>query len=57
MSNDFQKGIITKHEYISKIRELFSLEFNKDMTIKVIDNFKKDDENSLNLGFNINVIE
>ena len=44
-------------EYISKLRELFSLEFNKDMIINVIDNFKKDDENSLNLGFNINVIE
>ena len=57
LSNDFQKGIITKPEYISKLRELFSLEFNKDMIINVIDNFKKDDENSLNLGFNINVIE
>ena len=57
LSNDFQKGIITKPEYISKLRELFSLEFNKDMIINVIDNFKKDDGNSLNLGFNINVIE
>ena len=57
LSNDFQKGIITKPEYISKLRELVSLEFNKEMIINVIDNFKKDDENSLNLGFNINVIE
>ena len=57
LSNDFQKGIITKPEYISKLREFVSLEFNKEMIINVVDNFKKDDGNSLNLGFNINVIE
>ena len=57
LSNDFQKGIISKPEYISKIKELISMEFNKEMVVKIVDNLKKDDENSLDLGFNINVIE
>ena len=44
-------------EYISKIKELISLEFNKDMVVKIVDNTKKNDENSLDLGFNVNIIE
>ena len=57
LSNDFQKGIISKPEYIAKIKELISIEFNKEMMVKIVDNLKKDGENSLDLGFNINVIE
>ena len=57
LSNDFQKGIISKSEYIAKIKELISIEFNKEMMVKIVDNLKKDDGNSLDLGFNINVIE
>ena len=57
LNNDFQKGIISKSEYISKIKELISLEFNKDMVVKIVDNTKKNDENSLDLGFNVNIIE
>ena len=57
LSNDFQKGIISKPEYIAKIKELISIEFNKEMMVKIVDNLKKDDGNSLDLGFNINVIE
>ena len=33
------------------------MEFNKEMVVKIVDNLKKDDGNSLDLGFNINVIE
>ena len=57
LSNDFQKGIISKSEYISKIKELISMELNKEMVVKIVDNLKKDDGNSFDLGFNINVIE
>ena len=57
LANDFQKGVVNKLEYLTKIRELVSLEFNKDMMIKVIDQPKKSDDGLADLGFNVNIIE
>jgi DNA polymerase-3 subunit gamma/tau len=58
----FKKMILEKHENMSAIKRLVSIECKNDMRIKFVDQpkvdeSKKDNGNSLNLGIDINVID
>ena len=58
--NSFGRGVIERPENMAELKRLASIEFKKDMRIKLIDKkapTTKENNNSFDLGIDVNMID